>query len=143
MHRKRHWSRATGFFPSFAGCRARVNTYYFSSSFSLSPTGHARACARARVYARGRGERGKKVKDGSFLAEIGRRGRREQPPIHTEFVALSGPVLGGHTACHVGPWAKEGRRSVPDHPSDAPFATGGVSGRWVANPRAKVGPVGG
>ena len=38
-------------------------------------------------------------------------------------------------------WAIRGGENVVGYHQEARLATGGVSGRWVANPRAKVGPV--
>ena len=84
MCRPRRELRAS--FPLSPARRAGMNTYYFSSSFSLSPATRTRTCTRARAYARGRGEGGKEV--GSYLAQVASRGPREQPRIQTEFVAL-------------------------------------------------------
>ena len=59
---------------------------------------------------------------GYFPTRFSRVGPREQRPIHIEFVAMSGPVLGRPGAPPVGPWANGRGRGVPASPSAASLA---------------------
>ena len=74
-------SRGTTVVRPRAGIRGRCPPRVCACNTDHSPD--SRGCALARREA-----------DGSDLAKYGRRGPREQPRIHTEFVALSGPVFG-------------------------------------------------
>ena len=73
-----------------------------------------------------------------FRAEERRRGPREQCRNQSQFVAVSGPVLGGHGAQPVGPWANGRRQGVPAYVPAAPLAPGGVSGRLEPNCGSRV-----
>jgi len=74
---------------------------------------------------------------GSYLLDDRRRSPREQPRIHTEFVALSGPVFGGYGAYPVGPWANGRRWGVPGYVA-AVLARAAFLGVWGPAPGPRL-----